>query len=91
MRVTLFTVGVAEMDEDDLFHGSPVELQEALREYCNEQGLTKEFVVDYVFHRDEDIEEPEDGCDEKAVKAWKENGLGACIDIVADYKEGRIR
>ena len=48
-------------------------------------------MVDYVFHRDEDIEEPEDGCDEKAVKTWKENGLGACIDIVADFKEGRIR
>lgn len=91
MRVTLFTVGVAEMDEDDLFHGSPVELQEALREYCNERGLTKEFVVDYVFHRDEDIEEPECSCDKIETKEWKESGLGACIDIVADFKEGRIR
>jgi len=90
MRVTLFTVGVAEMDDDDVFHGSPVELQEALREYCNERGLVKEFIVDYVLSRYEDHKDLEEGCDETHTKKWKENGCGSCIDIIEDFKEGRI-
>ena len=88
MRITLFRIAVAEMDEDELFHDSPVELQEALREYCNERGLIKEFIVDYVSYRDEDIEEPEDSCDEEAIKAWKEKACGSNIAMMEDYKEG---
>ena len=91
MKVSLFVVAVAEQDDDAEWENLPEELAVALRTFCEDYSQIKEVAVEPIFSREESHEDVDNPNDEEAIKTWKENGLGACVDMLADYQEGVIR
>lgn len=94
MKVSLFVVAVAEEDDDAQWNSLPEELAVALRTFCEENldWNSKEFAVEPIFDRDvsfDNVDVVDQGDHEW--DAWREFGLNACVDIIGDYKQGKIR
>ena len=87
MKVSLFVVAVAEQDDDAEWENLPEELAVALRTFCEDYSQIKEVAVEPIFSREESHEDVDDPTNLEDIKTWQENGLGACIDIIADYEK----